>query len=790
MEGALALAAVLAVAAGVGLCGLHRETLRRVLLGTVDPRPLALFRIAFGLCLLALVVETAPLSTYLFSDEGLLPSAAAPRLFDGPERYTDDTVSAWTRLQYVMGGHWSLLHFRDDPAFAEAHVAALAVACVGLVLGCFTRTCAVLAWLLLAGLLRRGNAHWGGEQIFTGFAFLLIFARSGAAYGVDAWRRARALSRDQRLDLREGEGGGAPPSPEHPHGLAAIYPRIPAWPQALLLVQLGIAYAANGWIKTGATWISGDTLRLSLHLDRYVRTDWHALAVALGPWPFRLATWGVLWWERLFPLMIVGLWLRAVARSGAPQLSGPARTASRACWIVLAGAMATWAAVPGALAEEPGTLASTRSAGLGVVATVLALLVVLGPARLRAPRFRRLQWLVDPRPWIAFGLMFHAVSLVLFELGAFVSATASAYVLCGVGPACVAGVQRLARVLGRVGVPVPAHLRRERAVPPEDPSLPHLHRDAAELPRWAWWAAGALVLTGAVVGLLPASRSPAWWHAGWFAAAGGLVALGWRTARRAREAPPSAAMPWAHGPAGRLAAGGLFAYHLVALGIWQIPKWPSVPWRDSARELVSPWMDLSFTKQLWVMFAPNGPVRNQTVRTTIVDRDGVAHDLRTELEHPENLRRPYLFHDRWRKIDEAMSGYRSNLAPWHARWQCRRWALEHDGEPPAEVVLERVATPFPPMRPLDAQAFFWEHAQVTPLVRVRCRDEPFAQLDPEIRERHGLPPAPPGSLVAPEPLAPRRNPLAPLWWGCALVLAGALAAWSREDSRRAPHEPA
>src|SRR5262245_52489178 len=124
VEGALAIAAVLAVAAGLGLCGLHREALRRVLLGTVDPRPLALFRIAFGLCLLALVVGIAPLSTYLFSDEGLLPSAAAPRLFDGPERYADGPPGAWAFLQYAMGGRWSLLHFRDDPAFAHAHVAA------------------------------------------------------------------------------------------------------------------------------------------------------------------------------------------------------------------------------------------------------------------------------------------------------------------------------------------------------------------------------------------------------------------------------------------------------------------------------------------------------------------------------------------------------------------------------------------------------------------------------------------------------------------------------------------
>jgi hypothetical protein len=793
VQGALALATVLAVAAAVGLCGLHREALRRVLMGTVDPRPLALFRIGLGLSLLAYAADIAPLSTYLFSDEGLVPAAAVPRVHGGPALYGDGTGPVGTRawLEYAMSGRISALHIASSPAFVRAYLGAFAVACMGMVLGWHARTCTVVAWLLLVGLLRRGDAHWGGEQTFNGFLVVLMVAPSGAAYSVDAWRRARSLAARGRLDVRDGPGGGAgaPPGPEHPLGLAAIYPRIPAWPQALLLVQLGIAYAANGWVKTGPTWVSGDTLRLALHLDRYARLDWHGLAVALGPWPFRVATWGVLWWERLFPLMLVGLGLRAMTRTGVPSLQGPARTASRTCWLLLAAALAVWAAVPGAMAQEPGPLARERAGLLAVGVAGLVLVVVLGP-RLGSPRLRGLRWLVDPRPWLAFGLVFHLTSVVLFGLGAFVSATVCAYVLCGIGPTCVAWVQRLARALARARVPVAVHLRRERPVPPEDPSLPHLYRDAAALPRAAWWAAGAVVLAGAVLALLPPSPSLAWWHGGWLAATVGLVAVGWRAARRARAAPPTAEAqsptPWAHRPAGRLAAGGLFAYHAIALVAWQIPKWPSIPWRDDARALVSPWMDLTFTKQAWSMFAPNGPVRNWSLRTTIVDAAGVVHDLRSEQQHPENLRRPYLSFEAWRKVDEGLSGNRSKLAPWHARYLCRRWALEHGGEAPVEVVLERVAAPFPPMRPLDPQAWFWENARTTPIVRIACREEPFAQLDPAIRTRHGLPPAEPGSIVTPAPLRPPRpDPLRPLWWGGAVVLAGALAAWARQERRAA-----
>ncbi|WP_170136513.1 hypothetical protein [Nannocystis exedens] len=43
----------------------------------------------------------------------------------------------------------------------------------------------------LRRLLRRGDAHWGGEQVFCAFLFLLTWSRCGAAYSVDNWRRCR-----------------------------------------------------------------------------------------------------------------------------------------------------------------------------------------------------------------------------------------------------------------------------------------------------------------------------------------------------------------------------------------------------------------------------------------------------------------------------------------------------------------------------------------------------------------------------------------------------------------------
>lgn len=541
-------------------------------------------RIGFGLCLLGLVWETAPLATYLFSDEGLLPSEAVAQVRGVAGLGPDGVRDGWA---YFASGRWSLLHVVDHPAFVHAYVLVLALAAVAITIGWRTRVATVVAWLLLAGMLRRGDAHWGGEQIFTGFLFILMFADSGAAYSLDNRRRLR------------GAGEGAP-----------VYRRISGWPQALIVLQLALAYAVNGWMKTGPTWIAGDTLGLAMQLDRYARIDWHPVVMLVGVWPLRLATWAVLWWERLFPLVLVGFFLRTTTHAD--------------------------------------RFARSRAA-----------------------------WLVDPRPWLIFGLVFHGIGVVLFELGAFVGATVSAYVLL--------------------------------LAPPIDPEPPP--RDPPPLPRWAWLAAVVIAVTTGSVSI--ASGAIVWWYVGWIVVGALLYRVGLRPLRR-------------------LALGLVLAHHACALLLWQMPR---SALREPARAMVEPWMDVTFTRQLWSMFAPNGPVRNQTVRTTVVVGDE-RHDLRTELEH--DLQRPYLLHDRWRKIDEGVSGYRSNLAPWHARWVCRRWVLDHDGEVPTEVVLERVVVPFAPAEVVDREAWFWAHAEVEPIVRVACAQTRFGVPTAEIMARHGL----------------------------------------------------
>ena len=291
----LTTALVLAMLAVVGLALLHREALRRALLRAGDPRPLALFRVGFGACLLMNLVEVWPHAVYLFSDEGLIPRAAVAQVHgmramlgvgDGV-RAPAGLADAGAGLHYLASGRWSLLHFWDSPAFVRGYLVVAMLACVGLVLGWRSRTCAALCWLLYAGLLRRGDAHWGGEQVYCALLFPLMLSRCGEALGVDNLLRCRRLRARGLLSVPggPGDGAGAPPSPAHPQGLAAIYRRIPVWPQALIAAQLALCYAANGWVKTGALWSSGDALLYALHLDTYARLDWHPLALTLGAAP-------------------------------------------------------------------------------------------------------------------------------------------------------------------------------------------------------------------------------------------------------------------------------------------------------------------------------------------------------------------------------------------------------------------------------------------------------------------------------------------------------------------------
>ncbi|MCB9751494.1 MAG: hypothetical protein H6713_16085 [Myxococcales bacterium] len=186
---------------------------------------------------------------------------------------------------------------------------------------------------------------------------------------------------------------------------------------------------------------------------------------------------------------------------------------------------------------------------------------------------------------------------------------------------------------------------------------------------------------------------------------------------------------------------------------------------------------------------------NLALKTVVIDDAGASHDLRSDLSAPEKLARPYLWHDRGRKLGESIVAYRRWLGRWHAGYVCRRWALEHGGAPPRAVVLTHLEAPMPPRASLDPVQHFWSRVQEKGTLRADCAEFAYAQLDDEVRARHGLPPGPAlrteWARARPPDWATRRaelDPLAPLWPALALALLGAALAWRREELRAARAE--
>jgi hypothetical protein len=256
----------------------------------------------------------------------------------------------------------------------------------------------------------------------------------------------------------------------------------------------------------------------------------------------------------------------------------------------------------------------------------------------------------------------------------------------------------------------------------------------------------------------------------------GLVLLGsWNApaapapplpARDPTTSRPSA--PWAYGPLGRLLAGGLFIYHFVGVGIWLLPeKWCLGTFRIEAREPFTWWLSTTQTTQGWAMFAPNPPRRNMHMRVVVTDADGQSFDLNTDVYacFAEDADEavcdavypiPWIWYSRNGKMNRRIIGGEGGQGAWyqrwHGRWVCRQWALDHDGELPEKVELIQVGYTIPEPEwvwehgPFDPKERFHSHGKQEKQHTTHCRTEVEAQPTDEVRARHGLPPAPEGTI--------------------------------------------
>lgn len=214
---------------------------------------------------------------------------------------------------------------------------------------------------------------------------------------------------------------------------------------------------------------------------------------------------------------------------------------------------------------------------------------------------------------------------------------------------------------------------------------------------------------------------------------------------------------WAYPPWGIALVSVFVLYHTLTLLLHATPN------GGFARELfgaldaaleVNGYMRATSNTQSWSMFAPNPHRANIYIQVFVEDDEGALWDL----AHDSYGRRswPYVFYDRMDKINRRLGEQEHYLQPYGA-WVCRAWERAHEGRPARRVKFVKAWSDVPPPAKVyeapESIRYPWSTMGFDPmrlpqekreLRTVDCRTSRQAQLSPALRERFGLPPAPPG----------------------------------------------
>lgn len=219
---------------------------------------LGIYRICFAFVMLFSYVSRIPDIGFFYSDDGILP--AAYRVTVDLFRYRVTPLDAVQSLGTLQALHALFL-----------------LTLLSFALGFFTRTSAILSYLLHMMFLNRNMAvQFGLDTVGTFFLFYFCFAASGARYSLDAWLWP---ARRQRQGV-----------------ISHVVWR-------LMQVQVCVIYGYSGLDKLkGTRWWDGSALWDVLSAGSLQRFDMSFVAHA----PILIATvvYVVLLWEVYFPVLI------------------------------------------------------------------------------------------------------------------------------------------------------------------------------------------------------------------------------------------------------------------------------------------------------------------------------------------------------------------------------------------------------------------------------------------------------------------------------------------------------
>jgi hypothetical protein len=235
---------------------------------------LALMRILLGLALLVdQALQTWPYFLDLFGPNGLAPAGLHEP------------------LQFRRWRLTTLVFYTDDPTILYAVFAAWVSVAALWTIGWHTRLMGVALWLLTMCFLNRNPYILNsGDRLLQVGLFLLMLSPCGKALSVDAWLHRR----------RTGEKG-----PTYTE----------AWPVRLVQIQLCTIYLSTGLLKLmgdwgpgqpfrmEGTWWDGTTIHDVLNFVCMSRYSYAQLPVPF--WITAPLTYLTVWWEALFPLLVL-----------------------------------------------------------------------------------------------------------------------------------------------------------------------------------------------------------------------------------------------------------------------------------------------------------------------------------------------------------------------------------------------------------------------------------------------------------------------------------------------------
>lgn len=215
--------------------------------------PLGLFRLVLGCLLILWGLLVAPDLHTWFAERGVLPLSALRLL-------NSDTLPRLDVLADVA-----------NPMALVAIFSLYMLAVIGVAAGFYTRISTLLAFVLLISFHHRNPIILNSGDTFMGLMLLyLVFSPAGACYSVD-----------RLLRVRRGTEQAGPP------------PRLPAWAQRLIQIQISIVYLDTFLGKVqGQHWLDGTAVYYPLHVAELTRFPLPCLGDS--PIAINLLTYGTL----------------------------------------------------------------------------------------------------------------------------------------------------------------------------------------------------------------------------------------------------------------------------------------------------------------------------------------------------------------------------------------------------------------------------------------------------------------------------------------------------------------